>query len=403
MPPTAAPPDRPTPTWPQLDEEQLDAAARVLRSGKLNYWTGPEGKAFEREYAESVGQPHAIALSNGTVALELALYALGIGPGDEVIVPSRTFIATASSVVARGATPVCAEVDADSQNVTPETLAERLTPRTKAVIPVHLAGWPCDMPAIVEFAKRKGLFVVEDCAQAHGATFEGRQVGSFGDAAAFSFCQDKIITTAGEGGMLLLRDEAAWRRAWSYKDHGKDYDEVHRPADGAGFRWLHRSFGTNDRMTEVQAAIGRVALRHLPEWLAARRRNAERLTAALADHPTLRVPLPPQGIGHANYKWYAFVRPERLATGWDRDRILREVAARGTLCYSGSCGEIYRERAFDGVHPAGLRFQTARRLGETSLMLLVDPTRTPELLDRAVADFHAVLGLAGSAGRLAAA
>jgi dTDP-4-amino-4,6-dideoxygalactose transaminase len=367
--------ETPSRMWPELDGEQIEAALRVLHSGKLNYWTGAEGKQFEREYAEYVGQPHAIAVSNGTFALELALLALGIGPGDEVIVPARTFIATASCVVARGAVPVCADVDLDSQNVTAESIAAKISPRTRAVIPVHLAGWPCDMPAICDLAKRHGLSIIEDCSQAHGARFADKPVGSFGDAAAFSFCQDKIITTAGEGGMLLLRDASAWRRAWSYKDHGKDFDAVNRPASGHGFRWLHHSFGTNGRITEVQAAVGRVGLRKLDGWVRTRRENAAILSESLASSEQLRIPSPPANVYHSYYKWYAFLRTELLSPACSRDRLVEQVNHLGTPCFTGSCGEIYREQAFEGVHPTGLRLPNARELGESSLMLLVDPTR----------------------------
>jgi dTDP-4-amino-4,6-dideoxygalactose transaminase len=368
--------ETPNRTWPELDGEQIEAALRVLQSGKLNYWTGTEGKQFECEYAEYVGQPHAIAVSNGTFALELALLALGIGPGDEVIVPARTFIATASCVVARGAVPVCADVDLDSQNVTADSIAAKITPRTRAVIPVHLAGWPCDMPAICDLAKQHGLSIIEDCSQAHGARFAGKPVGSFGDAAAFSFCQDKIITTAGEGGMLLLRDASAWRRAWSYKDHGKDFDAVNHPASGRGFRWLHHSFGTNGRITEVQAAVGRVGLRKLDGWVSTRRENAAILSDRLASSKQLRIPSPPANVYHSYYKWYAFLRTELLSPGFSRDRLVEQVNQLGTPCFTGSCGEIYREQAFEGVHATGLRLPTAKELGESSLMLLVDPTRS---------------------------
>ena len=195
--------------WPSFAEDEVEAAAAVLRSGNVNYWTGEEGHQFEAELAAFTGCKHAIALANGTVALELALYALGIGPGDEVVTTSRTFIASASCAVMRGALPVMADVDRDSQNITADTIRAALTPRTEAIIAVHLAGWPCDMDPIMELATSTGLKVIEDCAQAHGASYKGRPVGSMGDVAAFSFCQDKIMTTGGEGGMLTTNDAEA--------------------------------------------------------------------------------------------------------------------------------------------------------------------------------------------------
>jgi dTDP-4-amino-4,6-dideoxygalactose transaminase len=365
--------------WPRFDEDQIARAVAVLRSGKVNYWTGDEGRAFESEVARACGAGYAIALANGTVALELALHVLGIGPGDEVVVTPRSFVASAGVVVLRGARPVFADVDPDSQNLTPATVRAVLSPRTRAIIAVHLAGWPCEMDGLSELARAHDLKLIEDCAQAHGATYQGRPVGSIGDLAAFSFCQDKIMTTGGEGGMLTTADEDLWRAAWAYKDHGKSYDAVYHRDHPPGFRWVHESVGTNWRMTEPQAAIGRVQLRRLPEWLSARRRNAAILAARLRALPLLRVPEPPGHVGHARYKFYAFIREDRLARGWNRDRVMAAIADRGVPCFSGSCSEIYRERAFvdrDLAPPRPL--PVAAALGASSLMLLVHPTLTPE-------------------------
>ena len=363
--------------WPFFDDDERTAVDTVLRSGSVNYWTGQEGRAFEREFAEACCRRHGIALANGTVALELALQVLGIGPGDEVVVTPRTFVASAGCIVLRGARPVFADVDPVSQNITAESVERVLSPRTRAVIAVHLAGWPCEMAPLLEFVRARGLSVIEDCAQAHGATYHGRPVGSFGDLATFSFCQDKIMTTGGEGGMLLTDDEALWKAAWAHKDHGKSYDAVYNREHAPGFRWLHESFGTNWRITEMQAAIGRVQLRKLPRWLERRRRNAATLTACLQHIPALRVTNPPDHVGHAYYKYYLFVRPERLRKGWHRDRIMEAIADEDVPCFTGSCSEIYLERAFElhSFRPHE-RLPVARELGETSLMFLVHPTLT---------------------------
>lgn len=361
--------------WPSFTTEEVDAIQRVLLSNKVNYWTGTEGREFEKEFASYCGVNHAVALANGTVALELALHALGIGPGDEVITASRTFIASASCIVMRGAIPVIADVDSVSQNITAETINPCITSKTKAVICVHLAGWPCDMDPINDLARKHGLKVIEDCAQCHGATYKGRPVGSLGDVAAFSFCQDKIMTTGGEGGMLTTNNEQLWRRAWEFKDHGKSYDAVYNRQHPPGFRWLHESFGTNWRLTEMQSAIGRVQLGKLDEWKKVRRSNAAILTDGFSRIPALRVTVPPPEIGHAYYKYYAFVRPERLKAGWDRDRIMAAINAEGIPCYSGSCSEIYREKAFERAGLAPLSpLPVAKQLGKTSLMFLVHPT-----------------------------
>lgn len=363
------------PNWPEFADDQVEAATAVLRSGKVNYWTGTEGREFEKEYALSVGARHAVALANGTVSLELALAVLDIGPGDEVVTTPRTFIASASCAVMRGATPVFADVDLDSQNITAETIDGVISPRTRALILVHLAGWPCEMDRILELALAKRIAVIEDCAQANGAEYRGRPVGGFGAFGSFSFCQDKIITTGGEGGMLLTDREDLWARAWSFKDHGKSYDAVYRREHGPGFRWLHESFGTNWRMTEMQAAIGRAQLKRLPEWVERRRRNAAGIAAGLSAIDELRVPQPPLHIRHSYYKFYAFLDVTRLRAGWTRDRVVAEINAKGVPCFSGSCSEIYLERAFEGNggRPS-VRLPNARALGDSSLMFLVHPT-----------------------------
>jgi dTDP-4-amino-4,6-dideoxygalactose transaminase len=383
--------------WPHFADDEIAAAAAVLRSGRVNYWTGDEGRLFEQEYAEATGRRYGVAVANGTLALELALRAFGIGAGDDVVTAARTYVASASCAVMCGARPIVADVDRDSQTVTAATLRAAVTPRTRVLVVVHLAGWPCPMDEIMALAAERGLVVIEDCAQAHGATYRGRPVGSFGHAGAFSFCQDKIITTGGEGGMLVLDDEAAFKRAWAFKDIGRDYDAVYHHRHPPGFRWLTGSFGSNWRLTEMQAAIGRLQLRKLSAWIERRRANAARLARALADVRGLRVPSPAADIGHAYYKFYAFVRPERLAPGWTRDRVMAEINARGVPCTVGSCSEIYREKAFTdrGWGPA-MPLPVARALGETSLMFVVHPTLADDAIDATVAAVREVMSLAGT-------
>ena len=360
--------------WPCFADDEIEAAATVLQSGRVNYWTGEEGHLFEREFAEFTQCRHAVAVANGTVALELALRGLEIGPGDEVITTSRTFIATASSVVAVGARPVFADVDRDSQNITAETIRAALTPATRAIIVVNLAGWSCEMDEILELADQYQLKVIEDCAQAQGATYGGRPVGSFGDVAAFSFCQDKNMTSAGEGGMVVTNSGLLWSRMWSYKDHGKSYGKVFRQAHPFGFRWLHESFGTNWRLSEVQSAVGRMQLRKLPGWISRRRKLAALLRERLSLLPGLRVPSPSAHVGHAYYKFYVFVAPQELSAGWNRDRIAQAIAAQGVPCTTGSCSEIYLEEAFSPHMRPSQRLPVARELGENSLLFLVHPT-----------------------------
>ena len=371
--------------WPVFAEDEREAVLRVLESGRVNYWTGEECRLFESEYATYVGRKHGIALANGTLALELALQAFDIGPGDEVVTTCWSFIASASSAVARGATPVLADVDPISRNITAQTIAQALSPRTKAIICVHLVGWPCDMDPIMDLAREHGLVVIEDCAQAHGARYKGRPVGSFGHAAAFSFCQDKIITTGGEGGLLLLDDDDVWKRAWAYKDHGKNWDKVHCNEHVAGFRFVHDSFGTNWRMTEMQAAIGRIQLQKLDTWVRQRRNNAATLASMLRSLPGVSSPAPGGDFYHSFYKLYVTLDSEFLRVDWNRDRIVTEIARAGMPCLAGICPEMYREQAFTKAGLASAPLPVAQYLGERSMLLLVHPTLSAEDL-RAYAD-----------------
>lgn len=371
----------PSGQWPVFDDEQIAAVAKVLKSGKVNYWTGAECKEFEREFAEYIGVRHGIAVANGTVALELALAALGIGPGDDVIVPSRTFIATASAVVMSGGRPIVADIDPISQNITADTIQRVLTPRTRAIVVVHLGGWPCDMTQISLLARERGLFVIEDCAQAHGAKISGQPVGSFGHIAAFSFCQDKIISTAGEGGMVVTNDRDLWKKAWSIKDHGKDFDLVQSKGPAGQYRFLHRSFGTNWRMTEVQAAVGRIQLRRLEKWTAERRENSDFLRTLLKGCPALQIPNPPEEYRHAFYRLYESIQLEQLKAEWTRDRVITRINELGGNVGCGSCGEIYREGAFADTW-SGVRLPGASLAHETSLAFLVNPGLSRQQLKR---------------------
>lgn len=379
--------------WPSFTQEEADAVQQVLLSNRVNYWTGSEAREFEREFAAFAGTDYAVALANGTVALDLALKGLGIGPGDEVIVTSRTFLASASCIVTAGATPVFADVDRDSQNITPASIRACITERTRAVICVHLAGWPCDMDGINALARDHGFAVIEDCAQAHGALYKGRPVGSLGDVGCWSFCQDKIMTTGGEGGMVTTNDEALWSRMWSYKDHGKSYDAVYNREHPPGFRWLHESFGSNWRMMEMQAVIGRIQLQRMPQWQEQRQANCEAIWNTARECPGLRAPEVPADILHAGYKCYVFVEPDQLAPGWDRDAVQQAIFERGVPCMSGSCSEVYLERNFQDANLApSCPLPVARELGNTSLMVLCHPTLTDDEIEKTCAVIREVMG-----------
>jgi dTDP-4-amino-4,6-dideoxygalactose transaminase len=381
--------------WPSFTQEEADAVQNVLLSNKVNYWTGQEGREFEKEFATFADSKYAVALGNGTLALDIALKAMSIGAGDEVITTPRTFLASASSIVTAGAKPVFADVDLNSQNITAESIEAVLTENTKAVIVVHLAGMPAEMDAIMALSEKHGFYVIEDCAQAHGAEYKGRSVGSIGHVGAWSFCQDKIMSTGGEGGMVTTNDESLWKTMWAYKDHGKSWDAIYNKEHPPGFRWLHESFGTNWRMTEMQATIGRIQLTRMTSWTQSRQAYAKQLDAAASAFDLVRLVEVPEYSEHAEYKHYMFIKPDLLANGWDRDRIVNEIVAAGVPCFQGSCAEVYLEKAFDntGFRPEK-RLSKAVELGETSLMFLVHPTLTQDEVEKTVSVIKHVLGLA---------
>ncbi|WP_024597821.1 DegT/DnrJ/EryC1/StrS family aminotransferase [Pseudoalteromonas sp. TAE56] len=363
--------------WPSFTQQEADAVSRVILSNKVNYWTGTEGREFEKEFATWADSEYAIALGNGTLALDLALKALDVGADDEVITTPRTFLASASSIVTAGAAPVFADVDLNSQAITAASIKAVLTPKTKAVIVVHLAGMPAEMDDIMLLSKEHGFYVIEDCAQAHGAKYKGKSVGSIGHVGAWSFCQDKIMTTGGEGGMVTTNSKELWSTMWSYKDHGKSFDAIYNREHPPGFRWLHESFGTNWRMTEMQAVLGRIQLTRMSDWTAKRQAYGAQLDEAASGFSSIRLVSVPEHSEHAEYKHYMFVKPEQLANGWNRDRIVNAIVERGVPCFQGSCSEVYLEKAFDNTpwRPEK-RLPNAVELGETSIMFLVHPTLT---------------------------
>jgi len=386
------------PRWPIFDADEIASAVATLQSGKVNQWTGgPEGRvhAFERAFAKSLDRPHAIAVTNGTVALEIMLRAYDIGFGDEVIVTPRSFIASASCVNLVGATPVFADVDLSTEMITPDTVRPLIGAQTRAIIVVHLHGRPADMPGFMRLARQHELLVFEDCAQAQGARINGRPVGAFGDASAFSFCHDKITTTCGEGGMVVFSDHYRWKRAWSYRDNGKDYDEMQQPHRG-GYRSVYAGFGTNARMTEVHAAIGLRQLDKVSAWIAKRAENARLLASWLSDYPCVSLCRLPEGFAEAHYRFAFRIDPQRLKPGWNRDRIMKALIAEGIPCFTGPCPELYLERAYAAQMRGLPRRPNAAHLGKVSLALHVHPALDPAFLCDARAAIRKVFDAASS-------
>ncbi len=366
--------------WPSFDTEEVKLVEEILLTGKVNYWTGSHGKEFEKEFAQWIGSRHSIAVANGTLALDLALKSLDIGPGDKVIVTPRSFIASVSSVINLGAEPIFCDVSRESGNITIDSIESVYTKDVKAILCVHLAGWPCDMDPIMSFAKHKNIYVIEDCAQAHGAKYKGAHVGSIGDIGAWSFCQDKIMSTGGEGGMVATNSKELWEKMWSYKDHGKNFYSVYNKKHPRGFRWLHDSFGTNFRITEFQAAIGRSQLKKMETWTELRRCNAKKLINVLNDFQDLiRVPVCKKGFEHAYYKLYAYLKIPNLKNGWNRAKVIQKFNDINIPCFEGSCSEIYKEKAFKGTDFGPKKdLPNAKELGQSSITFLVHPTLTDE-------------------------
>lgn len=378
--------------WPSYSEEEAEAVKNVVLSNKVNYWTGNQCKEFEAQFSKSIGLDYAIAVSNGTVALELALRALSISAGDEVIVPSRTFVADGSVVSLVGATPVFADVEMDSGNISVDSIKHNITSKTKAIICVHLAGWPCDMNSIMAVAKEHNIFVIEDCAQAHGALLDNIPVGSFGHIGCWSFCQDKIITTGGEGGMVATNDEQLYKEMWAYKDHGKSLDLVSQiEPDDKGFKWLHSSVGSNFRMTEMQAAIGLIQLNKLDDWIERRNINANKLRSVFDEFDVFNCPRYPENIKHSQYKLYTYLNLKKLK-GLTRSDLIAHLSAAGVPCFEGTCSEIYLEQVFETIEKRlSERLVNAKKLGDTSLMFLVHPSLSESEMDFICASIKQVL------------
>lgn len=357
--------------WPLMNSKMINSVSEVLKSGKLNQWNNSAVKDFEQKFAKYMGCNYAVAVFNGTVALELCIKTLGLKEGDEVIVTPRTFLASASCCAWYGIKPVFVDVDENSQNITLDTIKTAITNKTKAVILVHLAGWPCDLEEICGFCREKGIYTIEDCAQAHGAKYKGKNVGSWGDINAWSFCQDKIVTTGGEGGMITTNCPHLFKRAWSLKDHGKGYDKVFNTEHPPGFRWLHENIGTNWRMMPIQAVIGGHAVDELELWVQHRRKIATLYNDELKNIEGIRLTIPPDYIYHSYYKYYFFLKPERFYCS--RDELIELINKEGVFCQVGSCSEIYKEDALKHYAPSN-QLHITQKLFKTALLLKCDPS-----------------------------
>jgi dTDP-4-amino-4,6-dideoxygalactose transaminase len=361
--------------WPQFTDKMISRVSEILKSGKVNQWTNPVVKEFEDKFSNYFDCKHSVAVFNGTVALELCLKTLDLKEGDEIIVTSRTFLASATCGAWYGIKPVFVDVDLNSQNITLESIKQGITEKTKAVILVHLAGWPCELEEICKYCKENNIWVIEDCAQCHGAKYNNKYAGTWGDINAWSFCQDKIISTCGEGGMVTTNNLELYKRAWSLKDHGKGYDTVFNKPHQNGFRWLHEEIGTNWRMLPIQAAIGIESLDELSNWVEHRRNIASIYNENLKNMNGVRLTIPSDNIFHSYYKYYFFINPENFKIS--RDELIEQINKNGVFCQIGSCGEIYKEKALEKYKP-DIDLPNAKQLFETAMLLKCDPLITVE-------------------------
>ena len=373
---------------PFYSKKSIQKIGPMLKSGKVNYWSGNEGKKFEKEFSNYLGNRYSVALSNGSVALEIALQALKLKKKDQIIVSPRSFIISASCTINLGLKPIFADVDSNG-NLNIEGIKKAYNKNIKAIILVHLNGLPCDLDPIVKFTKKNKIFLIEDCSQAHGAIYKGKKVGTFGDISTWSFCQDKIISTGGEGGLISTNNKKLWLKCWSLKDHGKNYNSAFFKKHKIGFRWLHDNFGSNYRMTEMQAILGRAQLKILDSQIKKRNIIANLYLDGLRDYyekynilkkPNFNYKFPlnkkqkklSRKSIHAFYRLNLFVNKDKI----NQLKLLEQFNQKKIDCGVGSCPEIYREKVFKKfkLYPKK-RLSNAKHLGETSITFPIDANR----------------------------
>jgi dTDP-4-amino-4,6-dideoxygalactose transaminase len=361
--------------------KQIDSVIKVLKKNKTNYWTGSEGRKFEKEFSNYHNTKYSVTVSNGSIALEIALKALNLKKNTKVIVTPRSFVISASCVVNLGLKPTFADVD-NNGNLSIDGIEKVFDKNVKAIIVVHLNGLPCDLDPILKFVKKKKIYLIEDCSQAHGAVYKNKRVGSFGHISTWSFCQDKIISTGGEGGMISTNNKKLWLKCWSIKDHGKNYKSVFYKKHKTGFKWLHDEIGSNYRLTEMQAAIGRVQLRSLNKLIKKRNLIAKLYLHELKDFYTkfniLKKPnflyiKKNTSIKHAYYRLNFFINKNKIK----QTKLIEQLNDNNISCGVGSCPEIYREKVFKKLKSfSQSRLPNAKLLGETSITFPINPFKS---------------------------
>ncbi len=361
-------------TWPHYSNRIANLVKKTILSGKVNYWTGNLCEKFENKFSKFIDVKYCCSISNASVGLEIALNALDIKKNDEVIVPSRTYITSASAILRVNAKPIFADIEKNSLNIDINSIKKNINRNTKAIICVHLAGYPCDMENILKIAKKNNLKVIEDCSQAHGAMIKNRSVGSFGDISVWSFCNDKIISTGGEGGMIACNNKTIYKKIWSIKDCGRSYDKIRKKTTKVGYRWLYDSIGTNFRMTEMQAAIGILQLKELKSYLKKRNRNANILRNALKKINFIDFQNVDKKLYHAYYRFTILVNKTKIKKGNSRDTILKQLINNKIPATVGVCPELYKEKVFHKFRKKYTDKYYAKEVGKNIICFSVDPS-----------------------------
>jgi dTDP-4-amino-4,6-dideoxygalactose transaminase len=361
--------------WPYVSKQEHKIVSDVLKSNKLNYWTGLQCKSFEKEFSSFFGKKYGVSVCNASVALDISLRSLNLPQGSEIIVTPRSYVSSASCVLNNNLKPIFADIDINSQNLSPKSIEKKINKKTKAIILVHLSGYPCEMDKIVKIAKKNKILIIEDCSQSHGAKYRNKFTGSFGDIAIWSFCNDKIMNTLGEGGMICVNNEKIYKKIWSLKDCGKNLDKIMNKASNKfDFKWVHDSQGTNLRMTEVQAAVGRYQLRQLNNSIKIRQRNASIIYRALKNSKIAIIPKIPTYISHSFYRCYVLLDKKKINNKWSKTKMIKYLNSSGIECNSGSCPEIYREGVFKKFNGRIKARNNARSINQSTISFKVHPT-----------------------------
>ena len=360
-------------SWPNFSKKLISQVGNVIKSGKINYTTGPYGQKFENEFSKHIGNKFSIAICNGTAALEVAIKSLRLPKKSKIIVPARSFFSSAACIVNTGHIPVFVDVDLLTQNISLEDIKNKISKKVRAIICVHLAGLPCDIRGVKKIANKHNLKIVEDCSQAHGASIQNKKVGSFGDVSTWSFCNDKIISTLGEGGMISTNNKSIYEFCKRYINHGSD---LKKNKNSYKFVYNKNTFGTNLRLTEIQSFAGMEQLKNLKKIQNKRQKmSKDYYNLILKYNKYFYSYYPSKNIKSAWYRFYFFLKTEVKNYKNIRFKIIKDLNRNDLKCFTGSCPEIYLEKSFQKLKNfRSIRLKNSKILGETSIALDVNHT-----------------------------